>query len=197
MIRYRCAVAVHARGPRLMASGCPPMDSSAGRRLGALAAHLRERGGRGPPPAAPAAAAAGAGLSEAQRAHFQAFGFLHLRACYSAAEVGLLTEECERVLAAIDAQGEARAEGGLSGPSGRNAQKFIEESALLTRYLVEDQRVFAPAAELLRGEDFIWSTSNHIMASPAGPEFEHGGAPRREHGWVRAPPAAVPRPQAS
>ena len=169
-----------------------PMDSSAGRRLGALAAHLRQRGGRGPPPAAPAAAAAtSGGLSDAQRAHFQAFGFLHLRACYSAAEVGLLTEECERVLAAIDAQGEARAEGGLSGPSGRNAQKFIEESALLTRYLVEDQRVFAPAAELLRGEDFIWSTSNHIMASPAGPEFEHGGAPRREHGWVRAPPAAV------
>ena len=180
------------------------MDSSAGRRLGALAAHLRQRGGRGSPPvrvrvASTAAAAAGAGaggLSDAQRAHFQAFGFLHLRACYSAAEVGLLTEECERVLAAIDAQGEARAEGGLSGPSGRNAQKFIEESALLTRYLVEDQRVFAPAAELLRGEDFIWSTSNHIMASPAGPEFEHGGAPRREHGWVSAPPAAVPRPPA-
>ena len=68
----------------------------------------------------------------------------------TSAEVGLLTEECERVLAAIDAQGEARAEGGLSGPSGRNAQKFVEESALLTRYLVEDQRVFAPAAELLR-----------------------------------------------
>lgn len=77
-----------------------------------------------------------------------------------------------------------RPEGGLTSTWGRQAQKFVEESALLTRLLVEDDRVFKLVATILGEEDFVWTTSNHIEASPAGPAFVgRDGQQMREHGW--------------
>lgn len=97
-----------------------------------------------------------------------------------------MRREADVTLNAIDQEHQTtgRPEGGLTSSWGRQAQKFVEESALLTRWLVEDDRIFKLVATILGEDNFVWTTSNHIEASPAGPEFiGRNGQPTREHGW--------------
>lgn len=138
-------------------------------------------------PPTPPIASAHAAMDASQLAAFETFGFLHLPSQYSADEMAAVRREADATLGAIEQEAQTaagRAEGGLTSHWGRQAQKFVEESALLTRWLVEDDRVFSLVAAILGEEDFVWTTSNHIEASPAGPEFPgRDGQPMREHGW--------------
>eukprot|EP01050_Picozoa_sp_SAG11_P012839 SAG11_NODE_1454_length_4879_cov_4.858577_5_plen_252_part_00 len=138
---------------------------------------------------------------------FRTFGFLHLRSKYTESEMRTIIEEADATVEAIDNEDRCapggRPEGGLGGflpgRTGRNCSKFVEESEVLTSLLVEDPRIFELVSALLGQENFVWTTSNHIEASPAGPAFPAGpdGALTNEHGWhsdiAGVAEAAIPR----
>eukprot|EP01051_Picozoa_sp_SAG22_P012621 SAG22_NODE_1330_length_4709_cov_25.747722_1_plen_372_part_00 len=145
-----------------------------------------------------------AAVSATELQYFRTFGFLHRRAEFSAGEMRAIVREADATLDLIDRMHRCslsgpRPEGGVAGiasdgsrdpATGRSCSKFVEESAALTRTLVEDPRVFGLVSTLLGQDDFVWSTSNHIEASPAGPAFQAPAAGgtgipvlTREHGW--------------
>ena len=91
-------------------------------------------------------------LSDAQRAHFETFGFLIVRQMFTPAETARISQDFDRVL-------EAGREGGaFSGEKRQIVLGFVEKNPGLTR-LLEDDRLFG-AIERLLGPGFTWLGSD-------------------------------------
>ena len=129
----------------------------------------------------------------AEAAHFDAFGFLVLRSCYSPAEIATIRGRVDGIVA------RARQDNGqhpdLAGYSAEQqdeeleageapwddmANPFLEIDDVLTRLCVADRRVAGVMAELL-GQDYIF----------CGSEFNCAGAPRFLHHMSAHPEATA------
>lgn len=91
-------------------------------------------------------------LTNAQKAHFETFGFIVLRNCFSAEETDAISRTFDEVL---DEDRQGRPFDGLKRQA---VLGFIEKRALLS-HLVEDDRIYAPLEQLL-GPGFVWIGSD-------------------------------------
>ena len=92
-------------------------------------------------------------LTERQKAHYEAFGFLFQRELFSADEMSSIAEEADRLW-----QEESRQPGfKLSDQGSQHSSSFVERSPLLSP-IVEDDRIYLTAQGLV-GEGMVWATS--------------------------------------
>ena len=91
-------------------------------------------------------------LTTEQIAHFETFGFVIRRQCFSATEMAEISSAFDDVLAA-DRQGQP-----FDGASRQTVLGFIEKRPLLSG-LVEDDRIYQPVEQLL-GAGFVWIGSD-------------------------------------
>ena len=92
-------------------------------------------------------------LTERQRAHYEAFGFLFQRELFSADEMSVIGEEADRIW-----QEESSRSGfQLSDQGSQHTSSFVERSPLLSR-IVEDDRIYL-TAQGLAGEGMVWTNS--------------------------------------
>jgi hypothetical protein len=126
-------------------------------------------------------------LSPQQLAHFEAFGFLHLRSRWSRDEVALLQSEAERLLTA-----DRRAHSGVVGPGESQALNDVVEQSpvLMDMFLNDSSRVLQPLHQLLQraGRRLLW-TGSELNAGTVGEDVwrtpSRGELPAgySEHGW--------------
>ncbi len=91
-------------------------------------------------------------LTEEQIAHFETFGFVVRRRCFSTSEMEEISDAFDEVLAE-DRRGEA-----FDGKARQAVLGFIEKRPLLSG-LVEDDRIYLPLEQLL-GPGFVWMGSD-------------------------------------
>ena len=111
-------------------------------------------------------------LTTEQKSHFEAFGFVVRRQCFSPAEMDGISRAFDEVLAE-DRQGQP-----FAGDKRQAVLGFIEKRPLLTQ-LVEDDRIYQPLEQLL-GPGFVWigSDGNLYVGDtdwhPDGSELAYG-----------------------
>ena len=91
-------------------------------------------------------------LTTEQISHFETFGFVIRRQCFSATEIAEISSAFDDVLAA-DRQGQP-----FDGAARQAVLGFIEKRPLLSG-LVEDDRIYQPLEQLL-GPGFVWIGSD-------------------------------------
>ena len=106
-------------------------------------------------------------LTQDQKAHFEAFGFLTVTQVLSPDEVQEIVAESERLW-------EADRGGAPIGDRGQFMSKFVEQSQVLTRMLDDRLR---EAVEDLVGTDFLWAGSEGNFTA------------NNAHGWHNDRPA--------
>ena len=111
-------------------------------------------------------------LTTEQIAHFETFGFVIRRQCFSATEMAEISRAFDDVLAA-DRKGQP-----FHGAARQAVLGFIEKRPLLSG-LVEDDRIYQPLEQLL-GSGFVWigSDGNLYVGDtdwhPDGSELDYG-----------------------
>jgi hypothetical protein len=138
----------------------------------------------------------GSMLTEQQRNHFETFGYLLMKGCYSEEEIRNITLAFDQVLD-DDRQGEA-----FAGEKRQAVLGCVEKHQVLCN-LVTDDRIFDPIHALL-GDDFVWigSDGNLYVGNtgwhPDGSQLEYARVKvafyldpvRRESGCLRVIPGS-------
>lgn len=116
-------------------------------------------------------------LSEGQRAHFDAFGFLALRGLFSQTEIDAIGEEADSIL------DEDRDGKPFAGDKRHAVLAFAERRPLLSS-LVEDDRIYLPIEDLL-GPGFMWIGSDGNLYVGDTAWHSDSRSDPREHGYTR------------
>ena len=92
-------------------------------------------------------------LTERQRAHYEAFGFLFLRELFSSDEMSAIGHEADRIWEEESLQPDFR----RSDEGSQHTSPFVEISSTLSS-IVEDDRIYLTAQRLV-GEGMVWTNS--------------------------------------
>ena len=92
-------------------------------------------------------------LTERQRAHYEAFGFLFLRELFSPDEMSAIGEEADRIWEEESRKPDFR----RSDEGSQHTSPFVEISSTLSS-IVEDDRIYLTAQRLV-GEGMVWTNS--------------------------------------
>ena len=92
-------------------------------------------------------------LTERQRAHYEAFGFLFLRELFSSDEMSAIGHEADRIWEEESLQPDFR----RSDEGSQHTSPFVEISSTLSS-IVEDDRIYLTAQGLV-GEGMVWTNS--------------------------------------